>query len=60
MVVHTYQGVEATVTKEKWDKTHAFVKELCFMHQVGDMAFKCIEQIREFLIYVAGTYKLMT
>ena len=59
-VIHTKDGVVATVTEEKWKKTRGLVEELRDMVDDGSMPHKRLECIRGFLIYVARTYKWMT
>ncbi|KAL7530331.1 hypothetical protein ACHAXR_005038 [Thalassiosira sp. AJA248-18] len=56
-VVHTKDNVIATVTKLKWQKTQALLKEISDMLLDDMIHHKRLEQIRGFLIYVARTYK---
>ncbi|KAL7525365.1 hypothetical protein ACHAXR_000975, partial [Thalassiosira sp. AJA248-18] len=56
-VVHTRDNVIATITKLKWEKTQALLKEIGDMLLDDMIHHKRLEQIRGFLIYVARTYK---
>ena len=59
-VVHTHEGVVATVSSVKWERTRSLILELRDLHQERAIPHKRLEQIRVFLIYVARTYRWMT
>ena len=59
-VVHTKDGVVATVTSEKWNKTKDLFVELEAMMAQPSMSLVRLQQIRGFLIYVARTYRWLT
>ena len=54
-VVHTADGVQATVTEVKWLKTRELVGEIATMMEGGaGIPHKRLEKIRGFLIYVSA------
>ena len=59
-VVHTEEGVEGTVSQEKWEKAQGLVLELYDMLSCEEgLSVKRLEEIRGFLNYLARTYRWM-
>lgn len=58
-VLHTTDGVVATVTKQKWEKTQGIVRGIAAMMEEDCQALsrKELEKGRGFLIYVGRTYR---